>query len=186
MPIGNSSLAFRIAMVFLRGNGRRCLTVSRHDRGNQSTQGVRSMRRYGFRLCPDVIDDKFGIDRLGTVVAHSRPCVAALKEALDKQPDDRHWQSDEHKRQRATDDCCKHMYPRLHFSCTSRRRLVERNNRVRLPVFTARQFDQLTGRSCRGSLRRPSAIAQARSRESVRSRTLRPPSRDCRPVGFSL
>ena len=28
-------------------------------------------------------------------------------------------------RQRATDNCCKHMYPRLHFSCTSRGLLVE-------------------------------------------------------------
>jgi hypothetical protein len=30
---------------------------------------------------------------------------------------------------------------------------------VRLLVFTARQFDQLTGRSWRGSLRRPPVIA---------------------------
>jgi hypothetical protein len=52
--------------------------------------------------------------------------VSALKEALDEQPDDCQRQPDEHKRQRATDNCCKHMYPRPHFSCTWRGRLVER------------------------------------------------------------
>jgi len=151
-------VAFRAAIV-LRASRCRRLIVPRNDRGNKTAQGVRSMRRYRFQLCSGVSVEVFGIDRLGTVTAHCRPCAAALKKALDEQPDDRQWQSNEYDRQRATDNCCKHRYPRLHFSCTSRRRLVEQKNRVPLPVFTARQFDQLTERYWRGRLRRPSAIA---------------------------
>jgi hypothetical protein len=67
----------------------------------------------------------FGADGPGFHIARGRPLVSALEQALDEQPDDCQRQPDEHKRQRATDNCCKHMYPRLHFSCTSRGLLVE-------------------------------------------------------------
>jgi hypothetical protein len=164
MPIGNRSAPLCTAVV-PRGMRRSCIVMAGYDRGGQSgevtrSQRVRPMRRYGFRLRSRARERVFGPDVLGFDLAGGGPFVSALKEALDEQPDDCQRQPDEHKRQRATDNCWQtYVSPTSLFLHLARAACRAKKIVCGCSFSQRGNSTQLTGRSWCGSLRRPPVIA---------------------------